>query len=250
MKRHPTTSDNPIRLTAHPPERGKRSAAVTLASGCCSCCCCCCLHTLGSVLGAIYGSTVPIKDQRRNNFPTLPPMAPPRQTDTPRAAEGIFAPGNEAMPPVDTSFTAPAPGDFAAAPERTSWTVEPSISLPSRRDELEQKTPTLPAANLYLLVVFFLILVATLYVFVQQTGPSLDEPSYLIGDAVFIALFCLPAIQLVASLLSLIIVAIFYREKYISLVRIGKITLWSFVGAMVGTLTMAGACGLMYLGKK
>jgi len=191
---HLATAVEPVRLMAHPPERGKRPTSVTLASGCCSCCCCCCcLHTIGGLAGALSGSLLTIQ-------PHLRP-------------------------------------------------VDPSFPFPFRRDELDQEDTTFPAAALYWIVVSVLILVVTVGFFVQETMPNFDEPSFLIGG-VLIALFCLPAIQLAASLLSLIVVAIFYREKYVSLVRIGKITLWSFVGSMAGALVMAGMCGLLYLGVK
>ena len=60
-----------------------------------------------------------------------------------------------------------------------------------------------------------------------------------------IALFCLPAIQLVASLLAVLVAAIFYTDKASALIRVGKITLWCFVGTTVGVLIMFALCGGM-----
>lgn len=40
-----------VKLTVHPPERGRRP--IVLGSGCCTtCCCCCCLHSVGAIVGA------------------------------------------------------------------------------------------------------------------------------------------------------------------------------------------------------
>jgi hypothetical protein len=47
-----------VTLLAHPPERRRRQSAEFLSqlNGGCSCCCCCCLHSLGSLVGAVWGS--------------------------------------------------------------------------------------------------------------------------------------------------------------------------------------------------
>ena len=47
-----------ITLQAHPPERRRRPSTELLSqlNGCCCCCCCCCLHSLGSLVGAAWGS--------------------------------------------------------------------------------------------------------------------------------------------------------------------------------------------------
>src|SRR5436190_20113887 len=58
---------NDIEVTAHPPERGRQSATVTLACGCC-CCCCCCLHTIGGAVGGLVGSLLPIAPRPKINI--------------------------------------------------------------------------------------------------------------------------------------------------------------------------------------
>jgi hypothetical protein len=177
-------TDSPIRITAHTPERGKRSASVTAACGCC-CCCCCCLHTIGGLVGAISGSLLNIRYRPR---------------------------------PVD-----------------------PSFPFPFRRDELDQEEGTFPVAVVYWIIVLLGVVAVSAYTFFAGSSGQLD-PTMLLWGAV-IGLFFLPAIQLVASLLSLIIVAVFYTDKTNGLIRVGKITLWSFVGTLVGILIMFGVCG-------
>ncbi len=44
-----------ITLQSHPPERQKRGV-ILACGGCSCCCCCCCLHSLGSLVGGIYGT--------------------------------------------------------------------------------------------------------------------------------------------------------------------------------------------------
>lgn len=44
-----------VTLKNHPPERQKRGVVVA-CGGCSCCCCCCCLHSLGSLIGGVYGS--------------------------------------------------------------------------------------------------------------------------------------------------------------------------------------------------
>ncbi|RPH50767.1 MAG: hypothetical protein EHM91_01745, partial [Planctomycetota bacterium] len=44
-----------MKFFAHPPER-RRQGTVLLQGGCTCCSCCCCVHSVGGVLGAVYGS--------------------------------------------------------------------------------------------------------------------------------------------------------------------------------------------------
>jgi hypothetical protein len=119
--------------------------------------------------------------------------------------------------------------------------VDPSFPFPFRRDEFDEGEGAFPIAIIYWLLVLFLVGVVSLYTFFTAGGPSLDPNNLWIGA--LIALFCLPAIQLVASLLAVLVAAIFYREKVTALIRVGKITLWSFVGTTVGVLIMLALCG-------
>jgi hypothetical protein len=177
-----------IQVTAHAPERGKRSASVTAACGCC-CCCCCCLHSIGGLVGAITGSLLTVRPRPR---------------------------------PVD-----------------------PSFPFPFRRDELDQDEGTFPIAIIYWLLVLLLIAAVSVYYFLTARTSGVLDPSDLFLGAL-IALFCLPALQLGASMLTLI-AALFYMDKVTALIRVGKITLWSLVGTVVGILIMVAMCGGMYV---
>jgi hypothetical protein len=119
--------------------------------------------------------------------------------------------------------------------------VDPSFPFPFRRDEFDEGEGTFPIAIIYWLLVLFLVGVVSVYFFFTAGGPTL-EPSNL-GVGAIIALFCLPAIQLVASLLAVLAAAIFYTDKTTTLIRVGKITLWSFVGTTAGILIMFAMCG-------
>ena len=59
-----------------------------------------------------------------------------------------------------------------------------------------------------------------------------------------LAVMVLPALQLGASLLTAIVILIFYPDKNFPLRRIGWITLYSFLGTMIGVTLMAGCCGV------
>jgi hypothetical protein len=119
--------------------------------------------------------------------------------------------------------------------------VDPSFPFPFRRDELDQEDGSFPIAIIYWLLVLFGVFAVSVYTFFSDGTATLDPNMLWIGA--LIALFCLPAIQLAASLLSLIAVAVFYTDKITGLIRVGKITLWSFVGTLAGVLIMFGICG-------
>jgi hypothetical protein len=124
--------------------------------------------------------------------------------------------------------------------------VDPSFPFPFRRDELEQDEATFPVAIIYWMLVLFLVAVVSLYyLFTARSSGVLDPTDLFLGA--LIALFCLPVLQVVASLLALIVAAVFYADKATALIRVGKITLWSFVGTMIGILIMVGLCGAMGL---
>jgi hypothetical protein len=121
--------------------------------------------------------------------------------------------------------------------------VDPSFPFPFRRDEFDEAEGAFPIAIVYWILVLFLVAVVSVYFFLTAGGPSLDPSNLWIGG--LIALFCLPAIQLVASLLAVLVAAIFYTDKVTALIRVGKITLWSFVGTTAGVLVMLALCGGM-----
>jgi hypothetical protein len=117
--------------------------------------------------------------------------------------------------------------------------ADPDAEFPFRRDE-ELPTFVVPASLVYW-VVFSLAsgLAWTGYVLYQMSGaPNSQE---MIEGAV-ILIMLLPVVQLLASILALIVVALLPRsvspDRPVALRRVGFITLWSFVGTMVGTLIM------------
>jgi hypothetical protein len=184
----------PVRVTAHPPERARRGAPVTLPCGCC-CCCCCCLHTIGGLIGGVVGSVAQIRPSPR---------------------------------PVD-----------------------PDFPFPFRRDELDEDAPTVAPSLLYWLLVSFLIAVTAVWYYLPSSGsrgPFSGNPQELL-IGLFIAVLILPGLQLGASVLMILAIALFYGEKVTPLMRVGKITLWSFVGTLVGLLMMGGCVGVLSLSR-
>jgi hypothetical protein len=114
--------------------------------------------------------------------------------------------------------------------------------FPFRRDEWE-RPPGLHPALLYWGLVCSLSTLLGLY-FVVSGKVSTSELQW----AVLGVIFFLPLPQLGASVLSLLCVWLLpeaiITDRPAAFVRIGKITLWSFVGAMVGTGLVALLCGL------
>jgi hypothetical protein len=116
---------------------------------------------------------------------------------------------------------------------------------------LDEEAPALPSTLLYWLLVTFLIAVTAVWYYVQQAtgGPLSGSPqNLLIG--LFIAVMILPGLQVGASVLATLAIALFYGEKVMPLIRVGKITLWSFVGTLAGLLLMGGCLGVFSLGNK
>jgi len=118
--------------------------------------------------------------------------------------------------------------------------VDPDFPFPFRRDELENEQDLVPATGLYwALVLFVFSCVAIWYGF-------FDRPrSVVVG--IVAALVFLPAIQLGASVLAAVVIAAFYTDKANALNRLGRITLLSFVGTLIGIGIMAGLCGVFLL---
>jgi hypothetical protein len=182
-----TTRETPpsvFKWTAHPPERRRQGAPVVLPCGCC-CCCCCCLHTLGSLIGGITGSTRPIAPRAR---------------------------------PVD-----------------------PDFPFPYRRDEFELEGEALPAGALYWLLVCVGLGVGSLWYFLAEGA---RRPEDLFYGFLISLIFALPLVQLGASVVAAVIVFLFYADRATAAIRIGKITLWSFVGTLIGVAIMGGFCGM------
>jgi hypothetical protein len=131
--------------------------------------------------------------------------------------------------------------------------VDPDFPFPYRRDELDEEGPTFPATLLYWLLVSFLIAVTAVWYYLSSSGgrrgPLNGDPSELL-IGLFIAVMILPALQVGASVLATLAIALFYGEKATPLMRVGKITLWSFVGTLAGLLLMGGCLGVLYVGNR
>lgn len=115
--------------------------------------------------------------------------------------------------------------------------------FPFRRDAEEEEQPLMPVPMLYWLVVL-LMCAATAFATYLYNGAN--NPSYLLAGG-FLAVMILPALQLAASVVTAVIILIFYPSKGEPLSRIGKITLWSFGGTAVGLLAMGGCFALLAL---
>ncbi len=124
--------------------------------------------------------------------------------------------------------------------------VDPDSPFPYRRDVFEEDEPLIHPVLLYWLMVMLLVAVLVVGTYVYN-GAS--NPSTLVWGA-FLAVMVLPALQLIASLLAVVVVALFYPERSYSLRRVGVITLWSFVGMSLGLLIMGGCTGALWLGLK
>jgi ABC-type Fe3+ transport system permease subunit len=130
--------------------------------------------------------------------------------------------------------------------------VDPDFPFPFRRDELDEEAPAFSPALLYWLLVSFLTAVTVVWYYLSSAasrGPLRgDATELLIG--LLVAVMILPGLQLGASVLAVLAIAVFYGEKVTPLLRVGKITLWSVVGTLVGLFLMFGFCGVLYLGNK
>jgi hypothetical protein len=126
-------------------------------------------------------------------------------------------------------------------------TYDPESPFPYRRDVFEEDQPLIAPTLLYWLLVALMV-AGTCAVTFLSSGTANPETTLMIG--LFIAVMILPGLQLGASLLAVIVVALFYPERSYSLRRIGKITLWSFAGTALGLLLMGGCLGALYLASK
>jgi hypothetical protein len=68
-------------------------------------------------------------------------------------------------------------------------------------------------------------------------------------EVAFVGAMILPALQLVAAILALLILAIppahAFPEKKASLIALGKITLWTVIGTILGVVAMLMLAGLV-----
>ena len=123
---------------------------------------------------------------------------------------------------------------------------EAESPFPYRLDVFEEDLPLIPPVLLYWALVALMVAATTVGTFLYSGA---GNAGHLVWG-LFLAVMVLPGLQLVASLLSVIIVALFYPERSYSLRRLGKISLWSFVGSAIGMLLMGGCVGVLYVGSK
>jgi hypothetical protein len=133
-------------------------------------------------------------------------------------------------------------GSVTVLPARTR-PVDPDFPFPYRRDELDEEAPVVPAGLLYWMLVSLLMVLTAGWFYVDQGARNPQD--LLVG--LLVGIFVLPALQLGASLLTVIAVAVVYRDKANAFRRVGHITLWSFVGTLAGLLLMGGCGGVLFL---
>jgi hypothetical protein len=135
-------------------------------------------------------------------------------------------------------------GSLQAVEKAPRRVEDPDFPFPYRRDEFETEG-TFPAGILYWLLVSFLMGVVAVVWYVNQGATQPEDLFY----GLLVALMVLPGLQLGASVLAAVGVACFYTDKRPAFVRVGKITLWSFVGTMAGLFLMGGCCGVLSLSR-
>jgi hypothetical protein len=132
-------------------------------------------------------------------------------------------------------------GSLLTVGSRPKQTYDPSAPFPFRRDEFfDEEEMMFSPTLLYWLMVSMVTSVGSIWMFVSDG--TFSHPEYILWGFLIAAIGFLPFIQLIASLLSCVVVAMFYTDKRTAFIRIGKITLWSFVGALIGSAVMFGAC--------
>lgn len=115
---------------------------------------------------------------------------------------------------------------------------DPNFPFPFRRDEVQEEGAVLPAVALYWLLLSLLLGVGAVWYYLAQGRGRPDE--LLTGLVIGLALLPLP--QLGASILAGLIVFFFYADHRAALARIAKITLYSFVGTVIGVGLLGLSC--------
>jgi hypothetical protein len=131
-------------------------------------------------------------------------------------------------------------GSLRPVEKRPRRVEDPDFPFPYRRDEFEEEG-TFPAGILYWLLVSFLMGVVAVFYYVSEGATRPEE----LFTGLLVALMVLPGLQLGASALAAIGVGFFYADKRPAFERVGKITLWSFVGTLAGIGLMGGCCGVL-----
>jgi hypothetical protein len=130
-------------------------------------------------------------------------------------------------------------GSATQMPSRPAYDPDPDAPFPYRRDVFEEDQPLLSPALLYWLMVA-LAVVATVGVTPFVAGSGAADIMDDLAGGLFVAIMFLPALQMAASLLAVIVVAIFYPERGYALRRLGRITIFWFAGTALGMLLMGG----------
>jgi len=126
---------------------------------------------------------------------------------------------------------------------------DPDSPFPFRRDVFEEDQPLIsPALVYWLLLALAIFATVGITVLMMGTGGGpnpLDEATEMLAAGLFISAMVLPGLQLIASLLAVVVVAVFYPERGYALRRLGRITLYCLAGTAIGTLFMAGCLGIL-----
>jgi hypothetical protein len=135
-------------------------------------------------------------------------------------------------------------GSMLTIKARPKINYDPSAEFPFRRDEFYDEEEIMFSPTLmYWLMVAIVTSLGSAWFFLQKG--TFSQPEYLLYGFLLAAIAFLPAIQLGASLLTCVAVAIFYTDKRTAFIRVGKITLWSVVGTLIGSAIMFGCCVAM-----
>lgn len=116
---------------------------------------------------------------------------------------------------------------------------------PIRREAFRDDRAMLPIQLVYWLMLLFLCSVTAFLTFVNSHPTMRTREGFLYGG--FLAVMVLPGLQLGASLLTSIVILIFYPDKDRPFHRVGRITLYSFIGGLIGIVAMGGCCGVFSL---
>jgi hypothetical protein len=122
--------------------------------------------------------------------------------------------------------------------------TDPDFPFPFRRDEVEEEGPIVPVGIVYWLLVAFLLAVGAVWYFLGSGSGRVQD----LLTGLIIGLCLLPIPQLGASILASISVFLFYADRRAAFARLGYITLYSFVGTMIGLMLLGAFCGLLSLG--
>jgi hypothetical protein len=121
--------------------------------------------------------------------------------------------------------------------------TDPDFPFPYRRDEVEEEGPLIPVGVVYWLLVTFLLGVGTVWYFLSSRSGRVED----LLTGLIIGLCLLPIPQLGASILASLSVVVFYADRRAAFARLGYITLYSFVGTVIGLVLLGAFCGLLSL---